>query len=117
MVDMIDAYIERSGLDVPVEKLPELHDGFDADVILELDLEAAGITSVIWAIGYTFDYSLVKLPVLDVDGYPLQQRGLTGYPGLYFVGMNWLYKFKSGFLIGVGEDAAFVASAIVSRQS
>jgi putative flavoprotein involved in K+ transport len=116
MVSMIDAYVERSGLDVPAEKLPELRDGYDAEVILELDLEAAGITSVIWAIGYTFDYSLVKLPILDADGYPLQRRGITDYPGLYFVGLNWLYKFKSVLLFGVGEDAEFVASEIMARK-
>jgi putative flavoprotein involved in K+ transport len=81
-----------------------------------LDLETAGITSVIWAIGYTSDYSLVKLPVVDADGYPLQKRGVTSYPGLYFVGLHWLHKFKSGTLFGIGEDAAFVASEILARK-
>jgi putative flavoprotein involved in K+ transport len=116
MVAMIDAYVERSGLNVPAEKLPELRDGYDAEIIPELDLEATGITSVIWAMGYTFDYSLVKLPVVDADGYPLQRRGITDYPGLYFVGLNWLYKFKSVLLFGVGEDAEFVASEIMARK-
>jgi putative flavoprotein involved in K+ transport len=92
-----------------------LHDGYDARVITELDLKAAGITSVIWAVGYQYDYSLVKLPVLDQDGYPRQVRGCTEYPGLYFVGMMWLHTLKSGTLLGVGEDAAFIASDIASR--
>jgi putative flavoprotein involved in K+ transport len=114
-VRLIDAYIERNGLDVPVEKLPELRDGYDAEIIRELDLKAAGITTLIWAIGYTADYSLVKLPVVDADGYPLQRRGITEYPGLYFAGLHWLHTFKSGILLGVGEDAAYVASAILAR--
>jgi putative flavoprotein involved in K+ transport len=117
IVRMIDAYIERSGLDIPAETLPELRDGYDAEVIRELDLDAAGVTSVIWAMGYTADFSLVKLPVVGADGYPVQKRGITEYPGLYFVGLHWLDRFKSGILLGVGEDAAYVASAILARTS
>jgi putative flavoprotein involved in K+ transport len=40
----------------------------------------------------------------------------TDYPGLYFLGMPWLHTMKSGLLLGVGEDAAHVASHIVSRE-
>jgi putative flavoprotein involved in K+ transport len=115
MVKMADDYIAENGLDLPEETLPQLRDGYDAQVITELDLKAAGITSVIWAVGYQYDYSLVKLPVLDQDGYPRQVRGCTEYPGLYFVGMMWLHTLKSGTLLGVGEDAAFIASDIASR--
>ena len=116
LVKMADDYIEKKGLDAPEETLPQLRDGYDAEVITELDLKAAGITSVIWAMGYQFDYSLVKLPVFDADGYPRQVRGRTEYPGLYFIGLLWMYKFKSGNLLGVGEDAAFVASDIAGRE-
>ena len=87
-------------------------DGFDEAVITDLDMRAAGITSVIWAPGYSFDFSLVKLPVTDSDGFPVQQRGVTAYPGLYFVGLPWLHTQKSGLLLGVGEDAAFIAEHI-----
>jgi putative flavoprotein involved in K+ transport len=116
LVKMADDYIAKTGLDVPEETLPQLRDGYDADVITELDLKVAGITSVIWAMGYEFDYSLVKLPVLDEDGFPRQVRGCTDYPGLYFVGMMWLHTLKSGNLLGVGEDAAFVAADIADRE-
>jgi putative flavoprotein involved in K+ transport len=112
----IDNYIEKSGLDVPKETLPELRDGYEADEILELDLESAGITSVIWATGYKFDFSLVKFPIFDEDGYPLQKRGVTEYPGLYFIGLPLLHTIKSGLLSGVGDDAAHVASAIVTSE-
>jgi len=112
----VDGYIERAGLDAPQERVPELRDGYDAKVIEELDLLAVGISSVIWAMGYRFDFSLIKLPVVDEDGYPLQQRGVTRYPGLYFVGMPWLAGQRSGQLIGVGEHAAFIASEIAARR-
>jgi putative flavoprotein involved in K+ transport len=117
ILEAIDKYIEKAGLTVPPDGAPQLRDGYAAAVITDLDLKQAGITSVIWANGYGFDYSLVKLPVLDEFGYPVQRRGVTAYPGLYFVGLNWLYKFKSGTLLGVGEDAAFVASDIMTRSA
>jgi putative flavoprotein involved in K+ transport len=114
-IQHIDAFIDRNGLDAPPERLPELRDGFDVELISELDCESAGIRSVIWATGYKYDFSIVKLPVFDEDGYPLQQRGITKYPGLFFVGMPFLYNGKSGLLSGVGDDAAHVASVIVKE--
>ncbi len=111
-VRRIDDFIAQNGLDAPRESLPTLRDGYDAEEISELDLRAAGITTIIWAMGYSFDFSLVKLPAFDGDGYPTQRRGVTDFPGLYFVGLPWLYKQKSGLLAGVGEDADFIASAI-----
>jgi putative flavoprotein involved in K+ transport len=89
-----------------------LRNGYDQAQIAEVDIEAAGISAVIWAIGYRFDFGLVKLPVTDGDGFPVQQRGVTAYPGLYFVGMPWLHTQKSGLLVGVGDDAAHVAAHI-----
>jgi hypothetical protein len=49
---------------------------------------------------------------LDGDGYLIQRRGVTGYPGLYFVGLPWLHTFASGLIVGVGNYAAYVASHI-----
>lgn len=116
-VKEIDSYIEKNGLDVPEERLPELRDGYEAEVITELDLKSAGINTVIWATGYKFDFSMVKLPILDEDGYPVQKRGVSEYPGLYFIGLPFLHTIKSGLLAGVGDDAAHVVSAIARQQN
>lgn len=109
----IDAYIEKHQLNLPTERVPELRDGYDQPEILELDWQS--ITSVIWATGYAFDYSLVRLPVTDEDGYPVQERGVTQYPGLYFLGMPYIYKQKSGLVYGIGEDAEYLAEHILAR--
>ena len=58
----------------------------------------------------------VKLPVTDGDGFPVQQRGITAWPGLYFVGLPYLHTQKSGLLVGVGDDAAFIASHIATGK-
>jgi putative flavoprotein involved in K+ transport len=107
---MIDRYIGTNGIDAPQETLPDLQDGYSTDVIEELDLKAANINTVIWAMGYTSDYSLVKLPLTDDDGFPIQQRGITQHPGLYFIGMTWLYKRKSPLFLGVNEDVEHIVS-------
>ncbi len=107
---MIDKYIAAKGIDAPLETLPELQDGYSAEEISELDLNSANINSIIWAMGYTFDYSLVKLPITDEDGFPIQQGGVTQYPGLYFVGMNWLSTRKSAILLGVNEDVEHIVA-------
>jgi putative flavoprotein involved in K+ transport len=112
----IDTYIERDGLRIPPERLPQLTAGFDRPEMDDLNLKEANINTVIWATGYSFDFSMVKLPVFDGDGYPIQQRGATSYPGLYFVGLPWLHNAKSGLLFGVSEDAAHVASHILNRE-
>lgn len=115
IIKLVDGFIAQNGLNVPPETLPELKDGYSAEEIHELDLTSAGINSIIWAQGYGFDFSLVKLPVTDGDGYPVQQRGVTNYPGLYFVGIPWLHKYQSGLIVGVGEDAAYIASHIAGK--
>jgi putative flavoprotein involved in K+ transport len=116
LVKQVDDYIEKNGLDVPGEYLPELRDGYEVELIPELDLKSAGITSVIWATGYRFDFGMVKLPIFDEDGYPVQKRGATEYAGLYFIGLPFLHTMKSGLLSGVGDDAAHVASVIATRE-
>jgi len=109
---MIDQYIEKNEINAPQEILLKHQDGYAVEEMTELDLKTAGINTIIWAMGYKFDYSIVKLPVTDEDGYPIQQRGVTQYPGLYFIGMSWLYKHKSPLLMGVGEDADYIVSCM-----
>lgn len=114
--DMVDGYIAAHGLDAPVEELPHLRDGYAQPIIEELDLTASGITTVIWATGYTFDYRLVQLPVCDAAGFPVQTRGVSRHAGFYFVGMPWMPSLKTGTLLGVEDSAAHIANHIVARR-
>lgn len=110
MVKMVDGYIARTGLEAPPETLPTpLTDGYNVPLTTELDLRAHDITTIIWSNGYAFDYSWVHFPIFDEVGYPVQTRGVTAVPGLYFLGLHWLHNRKSTILLGVGEDAAYLA--------
>ena len=115
IVKMIDEYIAKKGLDAPPESLPHLRDAYAAPEILELDLKKAGISTIIWAMGHAFDYSLVRLPVTDEFGFPVTKGGVTRFPGLYFAGMPWLDIQKTGVLHGVGQHARSIAGYIVGR--
>ncbi|BDE06631.1 hypothetical protein WPS_19070 [Vulcanimicrobium alpinum] len=82
-----------------------------------LDLKDAGVASVIWCTGYAFDLDWVRLPIFDDRGTPVQQRGVTSAPGLYFLGLHWMHTFKSGTLFGVGDDAAYLAQHIAQTAA
>ena len=77
--------------------------------IQRLNLRDTNIRAVIWATGHRFDFDWVKLPVIDANGAPVQQRGVTSCRGVYFLGLHWMHTFKSGLLSFVGEDAAYLA--------
>jgi putative flavoprotein involved in K+ transport len=115
--NMIDGFIMKTGLDVPEEALPQLRDGYDQPIIEEIDLKASGISTVVWATGFTFDFDLLKVPVLDKNGFPIQERGVTRHPGLSFVGMPWMPSIKPGTLAGAGESAKHIAETIVESKA
>ena len=118
----VDEYIGASGIDAPAPTAAELAGtapsaDWRVPIVQSLDLAAAGINTVIWAIGFDYDFGWIAFPVFDDAGYPATRRGATDQPGLYFMGLNWLYRRKSGILYGVGDDAAHVADHISRRVS
>ena len=50
------------------------------------------------------------------DGEPVHERGIVpGEPGLYFVGLHFLYAFSSTMIHGVARDAERIADTIQRR--
>jgi putative flavoprotein involved in K+ transport len=74
IIGRIDRHIEANGINIPQETLPDLLDGYSTEVITELDLKSANINTIIWAMGYSADYSLVKLPLTDEDSAGCARR-------------------------------------------
>lgn len=83
---------------------------------IRLKLEGSGITSVIWSIGYRPDFNWLDAPVFNGQGHPQHQRGITGQPGLYFLGLPWLHTWGSGRFSGVREDAQYLVDAIAQYR-
>jgi putative flavoprotein involved in K+ transport len=56
--------------------------------VLTLDLHSAGISTIIWASGYQLDFDCVQILFFDEVGYSVHGRGVTEFPGLYFLGLQ-----------------------------
>jgi putative flavoprotein involved in K+ transport len=80
-----------------------------------IDLGAVGVGTIIWATGFGGDLGFLHLPVLDEQGSPVQEHGVGRVPGIYFVGFPWLWTRKSGIILGVDEDAGFIADHLAQR--
>lgn len=119
VLDEADAYIAREGLEFPEE--PEARNiGPDPKCvtlpILELDLAAAGITSIVWATGYTLDFGWMKIHAFDEQRRPAHKNGVSIIPGLYFLGLPWLSRRASAFIWGVWSDAEYLAGHIANAR-
>lgn len=118
LLDQADAYAEREGLDFPLE--PEARvipkdPTCVSEPILELDLRKQGVTSIVWATGYAFDFGWLKVDAFDDRGRPIHDRGVSKVPGIYFLGLPWLSRRASSFIWGVWHDAAYLAAQIAER--
>lgn len=117
----IDAFIAESG----VESIAPEHDRADVPLLVdaevpfltELDLEGAGVGTVIWCTGFTADFSWIDLPVTDHEGMPVHDNGVAPVPGVYFIGFPWLSKRKSGVVFGIDDDARHITDTIIRRRA
>jgi putative flavoprotein involved in K+ transport len=118
--DEADAYVVRNGLDLPEEPNARAR-APDSDCvkspILSLDLAKSGITTIIWATGFSSDFSWLKVGAFDENGRPKHQRGVSSEPGIYFLGLPWLSRRGSSFIWGVWHDARYLADQITIQRN
>lgn len=115
LLDEADAYITSNGLDLPEEPSARHLGPLPATVAsppLELDLAAAGVSSIVWATGFAVDYGWLDVDAFDEAGKPSHRRGVSAEPGVYFVGLPWLARRGSSFIWGVWHDAGYIAEHI-----
>ncbi len=121
MKENVDAYLRDSGKELP----PLEEDPADAPdrcaacaySLTRLSLGEAGISAVIWATGFTGNFSWINLPILDERGHPAHYRGISPVPGLYFLGFPWLNSRKSGIIYGIEEDARRISEVVAGFLS
>lgn len=114
-----DEYIAKNGLDLPEE--PEAHQLLEdpdcmTNPILDLNLSEAGVTSIIWATGYSTEYNWLEVDAFDEKGQPDHHRGVSKAAGIYFLGLPWLSRRGSTFIWGVWHDAKYIADQIVIQR-
>jgi putative flavoprotein involved in K+ transport len=119
LLDEADAYIERNGVDLPEEPEARILGPAPECVtnpVLELDLAQAGVTSIVWATGFSVDYSWLNVDAFDENGKPKHQRGVSSEPGVYFLGLPWQSRRGSSFIWGVWHDAKYLADHIQMQR-
>lgn len=120
MLDAADAYVARTGLDLPLE--PTARDMFPepdcmTDPIRVLDLDQEGISTIIWATGFRRDFGWLDVDTFDDVGAPIHTRGVAKEPNVYFLGLPWQSRRGSTFLWGVWHDAKHVADQIAIQRA
>jgi putative flavoprotein involved in K+ transport len=97
-----------------IERLPRLIGTRDGLPLLE-DGRTVDVANVVWCTGFDPGFSWIDLPVLD-GPLPVHERGVVEQqPGLYFVGLKFLYSVSSAEVHGVGRDAERIARAVAER--
>jgi putative flavoprotein involved in K+ transport len=99
-----------------IERVPRVAGVRDGKPLLDDD-RVLDVGNVIWCTGYGPGFGWIDLPVLDERDEPTHERGIVpSEPGLYFVGLKFLFSATSDTVTGVGRDAQRVAKHIASRS-
>ncbi len=115
--DGIDRWILEQGIDAPVEARYRPVWRPTRSGPSRVDLDGDDVRTVIWATGFSSDWSWVHLPAFDGTGYPTHTRGVTTVPGLYVLGLPWLSTWGSGRFAGIARDAEHVAAHLVGQRT
>jgi len=110
---LIDRHIQEKGISAPEGSVYSPVWSPDHEPA-ELDLNS--VAAIIWATGFTPDWSFVREPIFDGTGYPIQRRGVTHAPGLYVIGLPWLWTWGSGRFLSVGRDAEHLVGVELARR-
>ena len=108
----------REFVDAGIERVPRTTGVRDGKPVVGDD-QVLDVENVIWCTGFEPDFSWIDVPVFDGKEHPkepVHERGVVpDAPGLYFVGLMFLYAMTSGLFTGVGRDAEYVVDHLTSR--
>jgi len=101
---------------VGVARVPKVVGVRDGKPLLE-NGQSLAVSNVIWCTGFDPGFTWIDLPVFGLQGEPLHKRGIVAAePGLYFMGLHFLYAMSSAMIQGASRDAAYIANDIARRS-
>jgi putative flavoprotein involved in K+ transport len=90
----------------------------DAGRPMLADGTVVDVANVIWCTGFRPDHGWVRLPIFGADGWPMQRRGVVETaPGIYMLGLPFLFGFTSMLVVGAARDARYVVDRVAARAS
>jgi putative flavoprotein involved in K+ transport len=108
------AHLRAAGVERVLARTAGARDGLP---LLD-DGRVVDVANVIWCVGFEHTARWIEVPIDREDGWPQQTRGVVpSAPGLYFIGLPFLYSINSSLVGGVGRDAAYLADRIASRAA
>ena len=119
VLDKADDYVLKNNLNLPEEpeaRIIETDPECVTNPILELNLNKTNTRSIIWATGYSQDFSWLKVDTFDASGNPRHNNGVSAENGIYFIGLPWLSMRGSSFIWGVWQDAKYLAEHIAEKK-
>ena len=112
---MMDEHIRQRGLDAPPAEPDDTEVAVDLHPPTALSLREQDITSMVWCTGFTGDFSWLSPELRDAAGLPRHDGASGPMPGLWYVGLRWLTRRRSGILFGFPYDAEAIADAVKAR--
>jgi putative flavoprotein involved in K+ transport len=99
-----------------IERVPRMTGVKNGNPIVE-NGRVLEVSNVIWCTGYAPNYNWIDLSLPSHNGLPVHDRGIVdACPGLYFIGLLFLYSLSSALVGGVGRDAEHIVDHIVSTR-
>lgn len=99
-----------------IERVPRMTGVRNGYPVLE-DGRILSVSNVIWCTGFTPNYDWIDLSLPTHYGIPINDRGVvTTCPGLYFVGLPFIYSLSSALVGGVGRDAEHIVAHLDSTR-
>ena len=99
-----------------IARVPKVVGARDGKPLLADD-RTLDVKNIVWCTGYEPGFSWIDLPIFCEHGRPVHDRGIVDRaPGLYFVGLHYLYSMTSDTITGVGRDAERIARVIHARK-
>jgi putative flavoprotein involved in K+ transport len=103
-------------LNAGIQRVPRVQGVCEGKPLLA-DGKVLDVNNIIWCTGYKTGFPWIHLPVFDEVGDPIHERGVVSkVPGLFFLGLHFLYAMSSATLMGIGRDAQYIADTVAQRK-